>query len=128
MQTVPRMTNPFTEFLLKTASSQQGRNHVFKVVGPVLWSMVLFALLQKIRQVYPVWCSRLHNHTQFIERLRTNLGVCPNFVRVRGPDFPDPQWLRPDSISHKARDVLYGNVLLLISAVLWQKRVLFVCV
>jgi len=34
---------------------------------------------KKIRQVYPVWCSRLHNHTLFIEQLCKKLGVRPNF-------------------------------------------------
>jgi len=42
----------------------QERNHVFKVRGPVSWSIGITTLLQKkIRQVYPVWCNRLHNHT-----------------------------------------------------------------
>ena len=40
---------------------------------------------EKIRQIYPVWCSRLHNHTVFIKKLRKNLGVRPNF------GGPDPQ-------------------------------------
>ena len=33
----------------------------------------------KNRQVYPVWCSRLHNYTLFIKKLRKKLGVRPNF-------------------------------------------------
>jgi len=40
---------------------------------------------EKIRQVYPVWCSRLHNHTLFIKKLRyvKSWGVRPNFGEVR---------------------------------------------
>jgi len=44
----------------------QGRNHVFKVGGPIPWSRALLPFYRKNRQVYPVWCSRLHNHTLFI--------------------------------------------------------------
>jgi len=49
---------------------------------------------EKIRQVYPVWCSRLHNHTLFIKKLRKKLGVRP-FFWGGGPDPPTLQWLRP---------------------------------
>ena len=48
---------------------------------------------EKNRQVYPVWCSRLHNHTPVIKMLRKKLGVRPNFGEVRTP--PTPHWLRP---------------------------------
>jgi len=52
-----------------------------------------YYLLQiKIRQVYTVWCSRLHNHTLFIKKLCEKLGVRPNFG---GSWPPIPQWLRP---------------------------------
>ena len=30
---------------------------------------------EKNRQVYPVWCSRLHNHTLFIKKLCKKLGA-----------------------------------------------------
>ena len=52
----------------------QGRNHVFKVGGPIPWSRVLLPFYRKNRQVYPVWCSRLHNHTLFFEKLCKKLG------------------------------------------------------
>ena len=42
---------------------------------------------EKIRQVYPVWCSRSHNHTLFIKKLRKKLGVRPHFG---GTDLPRP--------------------------------------
>ena len=47
-------------------------------------------LQKKIRQVYPVWCSRLHNHTLFVEKLCKKLGVrtSPKFVGVR-PNFEE---------------------------------------
>jgi len=45
---------------------------------------------EKNRQVYPVWCSRLHNHTLSIKKLCKKLRVRPNFGEVR-----TPQWLRP---------------------------------
>ena len=44
-------------------NAQQGRTHIFKVGGPIPWSRVLLPFYRKIRQLYPVWCSRLHNHT-----------------------------------------------------------------
>jgi len=65
--------------------SNQGRNHVFKVRGPIPWSGVLLPFYRKIRQVYPVWCSRLHSHTLFIKKLCKKLGVCPNFGEIRTP-------------------------------------------
>jgi len=56
--------------------------------GPISWSGVLLPFYRKIRQVYPVWCSRLHNHTLFIKKLCKNLGVRPNFWGVRTPLRP----------------------------------------
>jgi len=41
----------------------QGRNHVFKVGVEFLGLWYYYLLQKKIRQVYPGWCSRLHNHT-----------------------------------------------------------------
>ena len=75
------------------SSHNRGRNHVFKVGGPIPWSRVLLPFYRKIRQVYPIWCSRLHNHTVFIKKLRKNLGV-------RIP--PTPQWQRPGSQRNSA--------------------------
>jgi len=52
----------------------QGRNHFFKFAGfnSLFWGIT--TLLQKeIRPVYPVWCSRLHNHILFIKNLRKKL-------------------------------------------------------
>ena len=43
---------------------------------------------EKNKQVYPVWCSRLHNHTLFIKNLCKKLGVRPNFGEVRTPHPP----------------------------------------
>jgi len=65
----------------------QGCNHVFKVGGSNFLVYGITTLLQKkLRQVYPVWCSRLHNHTLFIKKLCQKLG---------GPDPRPPQWLHP---------------------------------
>ena len=69
----------------------QGRNHVFKVGGPVPWSRVLLPFYRKNRQVYPVWCSRLHNHT-IHQKVTWKFGVRPNFG---GSGPPTPQWLCP---------------------------------
>jgi len=49
---------------------------------------------EKNRQIYPVWCSRLHNHTLFIKKLCKKLGVRPNFGEVRTPD-PHASWTIP---------------------------------
>ena len=55
--------------------------------GP--WSRVLLpSYRQKIRQVYPVWCSRLHNHILFIKKLQKTWVVRPNFFGVRAPQPP----------------------------------------
>ena len=62
----------------------QERNHVFEVGGPIPWSMVLLPFYKKNRQVYPVWCSRLHNHTLFIKRLCKSWG----FVQILGRSGP----------------------------------------
>ena len=43
---------------------------------------------KKIRQVYPVWRSRLYNHTLFIKKLCKKLAVLPNFGEIRTPDPP----------------------------------------
>ena len=51
-----------------------------------------YPFTEKIRQVYPVWCSRLHNHNLFIKKLCKKWGVRPNFGEVR---TTTPQWLRP---------------------------------
>ena len=65
----------------------QGRNHVFKVGGPIPWSRVLLPFYRKkIRQVYPVWCSWLHNHTLFIKKLCKKLEGPSKFWG--GPDPP----------------------------------------
>jgi len=45
------------------SSHHQGCNHVFKVGGPVSWSRYYYPSTEKNRQVCPVWCNRLHNHT-----------------------------------------------------------------
>jgi len=67
----------------------QGRNHVFKVVGVQFLGLgYYYPSTEKNRQVYPVWCSRLHNHTLFIKKLCKKLGVRPNFGEVRTPDLP----------------------------------------
>jgi len=43
---------------------------------------------EKNRQVYPVWCSRLHNHTLFIKNLCKKLEGPSKFWG--GPDSPTP--------------------------------------
>jgi len=77
------------------AQCQQGRNHVSKVGGPIPWSMVLLPFYRKkIRQVYPVWCSRLHNHSLYSSKSYVkSLGVRPNFAEIR--TSRPRQWLRP---------------------------------
>jgi len=51
-------------------------------------------LQKKIRQVYPVWCSRLHDHTLFIKKLCKKLGDLS--ILWGGPDpavvAPMPPW------------------------------------
>ena len=70
----------------------QGRYHVFKVGGLVPWSRVLLPFYRKkIRQVYPVWCSRLHNQL-FIKKLREKLGG-PSKFWGSGP--PNPRVVAP---------------------------------
>jgi len=69
-----------------------------KFGGPIPRSKVLYPSTVKIRQVYPVWCSWLHNHTLFIKKLRKKLGG-PS--KVWGVYTPRPQWLRPCHCSHK---------------------------
>ena len=63
---------------------------IFKVGGPIPWSRVLLLFYIKNRQVYPVWCPRLHNHTIFIKKLRKKLGGPSKFL-----GGPDPLPLRP---------------------------------
>jgi len=56
--------------------------------GVQFLSLVYYYLLQKtIREVYPVWCSRLHNRTLFIEKLRKKLR---GSVQILGVQTPDP--------------------------------------
>ena len=44
--------------------------------------------IEKNRQVYPVWCNRLHNHTLFIKKLCKKTGGRSKFWG--GPDPPTP--------------------------------------
>ena len=74
--------------LSATYACTQERNHIFKVGGPISWSMVLLPFYIKIRQVYPVWCSRLHNHTLFIKKLCKKLGVVQILGRSGPRDYP----------------------------------------
>jgi len=59
---------------------KEGRNHVG--LG------YYYPSTEKIRQVNPVCCSRLHNHTLFIKKLCKKLGVRPNFGEVQTPQPP----------------------------------------
>jgi len=63
----------------------QGRNHVFKVGVQFLSIGYCYPSTEKNRQVYSVWCRRLHNHTLFIKKLCKKLGVRPKFGEVRTP-------------------------------------------
>jgi len=45
----------------------------------LLLGRVLLPFYRKIRQVSPVWCSRLHNHTLFIKKLCKKLGSQSKF-------------------------------------------------
>ena len=65
---------------------EQGRNHVFKVGGSIPRSRVLLPFYENNQTgLYPVWCSRLHNHTLFIKKPCKKLGVRPNFGKVQTP-------------------------------------------
>jgi len=64
-------------------SSLPGAQPRFQSWGPIPWSRVLLPLYRK-KQVYPVWCSRLHNHT-IHKKLCKKLGVRLNFWDVRTP-------------------------------------------
>jgi len=67
--------------------SYRGATMSSKLGGPVSWSMVLLPFYRKkITQVYPVWCSRLHNHT-IHQKATRKLGVCLNFG-VQTPQTP----------------------------------------
>ena len=82
-KSVDRVSASFLS-LASTAQPRQGRNHVFKVGGPIPWSRVLLPFYRKkIRQVYPVWWSRLHNHTLFIKNLcKTLIIITPAMMPV----------------------------------------------
>ena len=58
---------------------------------------------ETIIQVYPVWCSRLHNHNLFIKKLCKKLGVRPNFGEVRTP-------LTPQRLRTRMKLKLNGNL------------------
>jgi len=75
----------------------QERNHAFKVGGPVPWSRVLLPFYRK-KQVYPVWCNQLYNHTLFIKKLRKTWGVRPNFLGVQ--TSPTPSGCAHDRVNH----------------------------
>jgi len=88
----------------------QGRNHVFKVGGQFLGLGYYYPFTEKIRQVYLVWCSRLHNHTLFIKKLCKKLGgVLPNFW---GRDLPTSPVVAPmlvDNIQRLITHCLTGD-------------------
>ena len=58
-------------------------NHVFNASTWVVQFLIglgyYYASTEKNRQVYPVWCSRLHNHTLFIEMLCKKSGAPSKF-------------------------------------------------
>jgi len=66
-------------------------NHVFKVGVQFLGRGYYYPSTEKIRQVYPVWCNRLHNHS-IHQKATWKYGV----VQILGVwTFPPPQWLHP---------------------------------
>ena len=67
---------------------RNGATMFSKLGGPILWSRVLLLFYRKNRQVYPVGCSRLHNHTLFVKKLCKKLGIRPNFGEVQTPPTP----------------------------------------
>jgi len=71
----------------------QGRNHVFKV--GVQSSVYGITTLQqkKNRQVYPVWCSLLHNHTLF--NSSKSYVKCWGSVQIFGRSGPPPPVVAP---------------------------------
>ena len=72
---IPRTSTP------RTFASQQGRNHVFKVGGPVPWSRVLLPFYRKKldRSTQFGAIGYIPVVTLFIKKLRENLGVRLNF-------------------------------------------------
>ena len=90
------MNKSVTCFALSASNKErltQRRNHVFKVGGPIPWSIVLLPFYRKKRQVYPVWCSGLHNHSLFIKKLCKKFGGPSKFW-----GGPDP--LTPSGCAH----------------------------
>jgi len=60
-------------------TSFQGRNHVFKVGGPVSWSRLLYHPSTEKIDRSTQFGAVCHIITLFIKKLPENLGVRPNF-------------------------------------------------
>jgi len=65
--------------------------------GPIPWSRV-YPSIENIRQVYPVWCSRLHNHTIH----RTQNVESWVSVQIFGVRPPDPSVVAPMALTRPA--------------------------
>jgi len=76
---------------IKYNTSQKCRTTSSKLGVQFLGLGYYYPSTEKNRQVYPVWCSWLHNHTLFIKKLCKKLAVRPNFG---GPN-PGPPVVAP---------------------------------
>ena len=81
-----RSADGTTPLFVKIGCCQE-HSLVFKVRGPILRSRVLLPFYRKNSEVYPVWCSRLHNHTLFIKKLCKKLEG-PSKFWESGPPTP----------------------------------------
>jgi len=64
-----------------------------KLGGPIFGLEYYYPSTEKIRQVYPVWCSRLHNHTLFIKKNYVKSWGSVQILGSSGP--PNPPVLAP---------------------------------
>ena len=76
----------FTVLCYACLLSTSGATTSLKLGVLIPWSRVLLPFYRKNRQVYLVWCSRLHNHTLFIKEQCKKLGVRSNFGEVQTPN------------------------------------------
>jgi len=86
------VSHPF--HLARPLFPSRGATNFSKLGSPVPWSRISLPFYRKIRQVYPVWCSRLHNHTVFIK----SYVECWASIQLLGRSGTRaPRWLHPCS-------------------------------
>jgi len=78
--TLALILNTLIDALTSEVICHQGRNHFFKVGGPIPWS---WSITEQIGMVYPVSCTAVSYEKDRVVR--------PNFRGVRTPTL---QWLR----------------------------------